>query len=500
MKHSFLLLSLLLCIFASNAQVTKTIDLTTAGTLTSLLTSTEKTTVTNLIVTGKIDAQDIRCMRNEITKLAVLDLSQTVIQAYTGTNGPALGSVSYPANEMPAYSFYNSVTGIGKTSLKSIIFPQSITSVGTYACCRCSGLTAVNFSNNLKVIKEYAMGYLGNITSLTLPNSLETIGEYSFYALTSITSLTIPNSVNSIEYSAFAYARQLTTINSLNPIPPTLASGVFSYCPLIAGIYVPASSVNNYKMATIWGDGYYDKIFAIPSSNTFNLTLGYNAGGSVKEGTTTIASGSVVTMNANSTKTFTIVPIVGFKVTAIDYNGSDVLSQLVNNQFTTPSVNSDATFNVTFQKIEYELSIESAENGAVVMLCDYGATPSFKFVPSSGWQLNAVYYNGENVTLQIVDDTFTVPAITGNGVLSVSFVTSTPILAPFITNSNIQVYNSVSGIVVSGVPQGINIELHDIRGVLLQTEISDGNNIVFPAQKGTIYIIKTPYKTFKVIF
>ena len=55
--------------------VSKTINVTTSGTLTTLLTSTEKTTVTDLTLTGNIDARDVKCMRDEMTVLAVLDLS-----------------------------------------------------------------------------------------------------------------------------------------------------------------------------------------------------------------------------------------------------------------------------------------------------------------------------------------------------------------------------------------------------------------------------------------
>lgn len=523
MKHSFLLLALFFCVFLTHAQVSKTIDVTSAGTLTALLTSEEKTTITHLTVTGNINAQDVRCMRNEITNLAVLDLSQTVIQEYTGSNGTASGTVTYPANEMPAYSFFNSVTESSNTSLTSINFPQSMTSVGEYACNKCSELIELQFYNNLKEIKGHAFGYLNKITSLTLPNSLEIIGGSSFWFSSSIVNLVIPNSVTSIGSFAFAgmynvetitisnnvnelprscfsSASKLNTIISLNPIPPSLEAEVFKNCPLIAEIYVPNAAVSSYKIASGWGDGFYDKIFAIPSSSTIDLSVNYNPGGSVKDVSSTVVSGSVVTIDEGSNKTFTIVPLAGYIVSAMTYNSADVLDQLVNNQYTTPNVDSDATLNVTFEKVEYKLSIESAENGAVVMLCAYGATPSFQFTPSAGWKLHTVYYNGVDVTSQIVDGKYTIPAIDADGALNVSYVSDSPTLAPTFSSSNIQVYNSSLGIVVSGVPQGETVSLYGINGALLKTEISGSNNLVFPAQKGTIYIVKTQHKAFKVIF
>jgi len=69
------------------AQVSKTVNLTTAGTLSSTLTTNELSTVTNLIIIGTIDARDFVTMRDAMTKLAVLDISAVTITAYTGTLG-----------------------------------------------------------------------------------------------------------------------------------------------------------------------------------------------------------------------------------------------------------------------------------------------------------------------------------------------------------------------------------------------------------------------------
>lgn len=520
MKHYFLLLSLLFCFFLSHAQVSKTIDVTTSGTLSSLLTSTEKSTITNLTVTGNIDAQDVRCMRNEITQLAVLDLSQSNIQEYTGSNGTASGTYVYPANEMPVYSFHNSVTGVGKTSLTSISLPQTITSIGEFAFSKCIALNSIAVPDGVTTINDRAF-FSCYISNLTLPNTVRSIGAWAF-AFNRMTTVTIPNSVISmgagvfnmctslqlvtignlvsiVPENGFSGCNELTTVYSLNTTPPSLGDKAFSSCP-ISSIYVPSASVNTYKSATGWGDGFYEMIFAIPSSNTIDLTVNYSAGGTIKDGLSTVASGSIVSVDEGSAKTFTIVPLAGYMVTGMTYNDADVLDQLVNNQYTTPNVDSDATLNVTIEKIEYKLTIESAENGAVVMLCAYADTPLFQFVPSEGWQLHAVYYNGTDVTSQLVDGKYTVPSINADGVLNVSYVSDTSTLAPTFSSSNIQVYNSSLGIVVSGAPQGETVSLYSINGALLKTEISASNNLVFPAQKGTNYIVKTQHKAFKVIF
>lgn len=50
-----------------------------AGTLSTLLTPTELLKVTNLILTGKIDARDVKTMRDNMPLLSVLDMAEVSI-------------------------------------------------------------------------------------------------------------------------------------------------------------------------------------------------------------------------------------------------------------------------------------------------------------------------------------------------------------------------------------------------------------------------------------
>src|SRR5665647_2040121 len=81
------LINLLLCFCFTilvQAQVSKTISVATAGKLNTLLTATEKTTITNLTITGTIDARDFKTMRDNMPALAVLDISSVTIAVYNG--------------------------------------------------------------------------------------------------------------------------------------------------------------------------------------------------------------------------------------------------------------------------------------------------------------------------------------------------------------------------------------------------------------------------------
>ncbi len=103
----------------------------------------------------------------------------------------------------------NSVTSIGSsafyrcTGLTSIEIPNSVTSIGTYAFSTCTGLTSVTIGNSVTSIGSSAFSYCSGLTSIEIPNSVTSIGDDAFYECTGLTSITIPNSVTSIGYNAF---------------------------------------------------------------------------------------------------------------------------------------------------------------------------------------------------------------------------------------------------------------------------------------------------------
>ena len=116
MKTRFL--PFLLCWLMSlslQAQLSKTVTTTTPGTLSTFFTTTEQATVTNLTISGNIDARDMVFVRDKLKVVSVINLSSAKISLYVGTAGTYSGiSLVYPANELPMYSFYNDSTFASK--------------------------------------------------------------------------------------------------------------------------------------------------------------------------------------------------------------------------------------------------------------------------------------------------------------------------------------------------------------------------------------------------
>jgi len=315
MRTTFLLLFLSLSIIGQS-QVSKTINLETAGSLSTLLSEEEKSTITDITVTGIIDARDVKCMRDQIANLANLDLSNANIAAFDGIATSSI-SYSYPANEMPKYSFYNGTSAKAKKTLVSIILPSSLTSIGQYAfyLCEniksiyignsitniglesfkgCYGLTTVTMGNSVKTIQNNAFQYcylLKNITfsenvtyigedafsncivnNVVFPNSMTTIND-AFRECDYLTEVTLPASITNISNWAFEYCKGLNTIYSLNPTPPVCEAYSFYLVPNVTSVYVPASSVSAYKNAPVWGDNFYSVIKAIQTTESKDIKI-----------------------------------------------------------------------------------------------------------------------------------------------------------------------------------------------------------------------------------
>jgi len=97
-----------------HAQVSKTITVSSPGTLGTQMTWQETYVITNLTVSGKLDARDFTCMRDNLPVLETVDLSACTISAYYGSNGPTWAStLYYPENELPQNAFSNTYTNTG---------------------------------------------------------------------------------------------------------------------------------------------------------------------------------------------------------------------------------------------------------------------------------------------------------------------------------------------------------------------------------------------------
>jgi hypothetical protein len=260
---SFILIGLMLFLITGCSKTddssiengSKTLKLTTSGTLLTSLTVSEKSTITNLTLKGVIDARDFVTMRDSMPKLAVLDLSGSTIVDYNGTFGTeATYSQDYPANTVPYYAFWNRITDKINLNLINIKLPSSVTSIGDDAFAFCNGLTSISIPSSVTSIGNFTFLRCIGLTSITIPSSVTSIGSNTFFGCSGLTSFTIPSSVTSIGDYAFYYCSTLTSIYVYPTTPVNLnsSSEAFEGVPSNCTLYVPKASLSTYKTAQIW--------------------------------------------------------------------------------------------------------------------------------------------------------------------------------------------------------------------------------------------------------
>jgi len=142
------LLCLNVCVVTAQT-VSKTLFVPKAGTLKEQLTKEEAKNVTNLTLTGKINAKDFKLMRDSMAKLEVLDISNASITGYMGKEGtyPEKYYI-YPMTFVPAYAFCNGEGGTfhGKKTLKKVLLPTNTINIEDYAFKNCDNLTIVQIN------------------------------------------------------------------------------------------------------------------------------------------------------------------------------------------------------------------------------------------------------------------------------------------------------------------------------------------------------------------
>jgi len=284
----------------SMASILKTVNLT-SGNLLSLFTSSELTTVSDLIITGTMDARDFKTIRDKMTALATLNLSGVSITAYTGTEGTdTIGKIkSYEADAIPQFALWNSETRI-TNSLTSIILPQNITLIKRYAFLgqsfssinipatvktidlgtfyNCKSLTSAKIGSGVESLGDRVFQNCSKLTSVIISSGLEAIGNWSFWNCTNLsaiivnegnqkfssldgvlfnkdktilvqfpqakqTTYSIPSGITTIGVGAFGSVNKLVSLLIPNSVT-TIKDWAFEACTGLTTLTIPENIVN----------------------------------------------------------------------------------------------------------------------------------------------------------------------------------------------------------------------------------------------------------------
>mgnify|MGYP000844182435 FL=1 len=199
-------------------------------------------------------------------------------------------SVLQAKPEVKSIVMPDSVTSIGNyafygcSSLTNITIPDSITSIGNNTFYNCSSLTDVAVPNGVTSIGSYAFYGCSNLTSIAVPDGVISLGDHAFSRCSGLTAITIPNSVTNIKDSAFSRCTSLTSITVSTSVT-SIESGAFSGCISLASITIP-------DRATSIGNGAFNDCISLASVTYKGQTY-------TSKSTLTTAFGNNVTLGTN---------------------------------------------------------------------------------------------------------------------------------------------------------------------------------------------------------
>jgi len=520
-----ILLSLSLIMIGQSA-FSLTVNCTAGGLATAV--GAEYTTVTNLTVTGVIDAQDFKTMKSGMPALSSIDLSGVSVVAYTGTGGPA-GSSSYvyAANTIPNAAFSN------KNGLTSITIPSSVTSIVDGAFTNCIGLTFVSIPSSVTSIKSSAFESCSGLTSITIPSSVTSIEGNAFKNCTGLTSISIPSSITSIKVATFSGCTGLTSI----VIPASITSiesNAFYYCSKSTSISIPSSVTSIGSSALMGCSGLITVDAANPTYSSIEGILYNKAKNTLiqcptgKTGSFVIPS-SVISIGSNafngcSTLMSLTIPS---SVTTIGSSAFNICSGLTSisipssvtsiegaafsgcTGLTSISIPSSITSILGFvfrgctglTSITIPSSVNSIGSGAffgctsLITICAKKTTP----VDLSSSSMAFGNVNATTCTLYV-------PIGSGNAYRAAvqwldftNIVEGTPSSITNLPNSLVKVYPTQSSIIIEGTSEGETVSVYNLIGTKLQTIQSQSERLVIPMEHNGVYLVKTANKTVKVL-
>ncbi len=237
-KHTLLLFSLCIPMIMHALTVTST-----AGGLSSAITTAGATlsSVTNLTVTGNIDARDFKTMRDNMPALTTIELSSSSIMEYTGAEGTFTSfAISYEANTIPHSALQN------KSGLLSITIPTPTTAISMNAFENCTSLTAFTTPSLVTSISSYAFKGCTNLNTINIPSNMVSIGSESFKDCTSLASISIPASTTNIGGTAFSGSSAYINIDASNPKYFSADGVLFSNIGSL--LHCPTSKTGSYTI------------------------------------------------------------------------------------------------------------------------------------------------------------------------------------------------------------------------------------------------------------
>ena len=176
-----------------------------------------------------------------------------LITKYVGTSEKVV--IPAEIDGLPVKTIYsvgeNATEKVGafqNSSIKSVVIPDSVTSIGSNAFMDCSSLTKIKISKNLKSIGYNSFENCVSLKEIDLSETILThIGDFAFNGCTSLSTVKLPYTLEYIYEKAFYGCTSLTEIRLTESLK-TFGPSAFGNCTSIKTITVSkADRLNGFS-------------------------------------------------------------------------------------------------------------------------------------------------------------------------------------------------------------------------------------------------------------
>lgn len=174
--------------------------------------------------------------RNSSVETLIVPESVTAIESYAFSYCSTLKKVMLPSciTAIPGSAFYNC------TSLQDTGINYGITSIGSSAYSGCSALTSVEFPETLKSIGYAAFRDCTSLADFNYPVNVTSAGGSIFSGDPKIREITVPEGTKTVTGSLFSYSEYVTSVNLPDGLLE-IGQGAFRGCSSLKKIAIPDS-------------------------------------------------------------------------------------------------------------------------------------------------------------------------------------------------------------------------------------------------------------------
>lgn len=334
------------------------------------------------------------------------------------------------------------------TNLTSVTIPNSVTCIGRGAFSGCKGLTSIAIPNSVTNIGQDVFLNCNNLISMII--DMKNIGSLIFDCCSSLTSLTLSDNVVNIEGSAFSGCYALKNVTIGNSVE-SIGKNAFYNCYNLQSITItnptPPSCVS--KETFTCSTSYVRDIYDIYNYTTLHIPMGSKEAYS----------------SAQEWRYFNKIK------EDMEIDGKVYYAKLSVKQGTSGYT---------------ELPVKADETYTIYI----GALGNSK--------INAVTFNGKDVTDQVKDGYYTTPAIKAKSTLSISYEESNTTNVKEISNPELKVTGNEGEINISGIDNPTNVEVYTTDGKLVENQGSVSGDTRIQVKEDEVYLVKVGKRTIKI--